>query len=526
MSDSNVGQQLIALLKYLATATFLFARRKTIPLIVSAVLVLIAWQGWQAFTEFRSERLTLLVGPLSSGQTVEEAERIKSEMENLETGLMGKRYTVNLVGTTGYEENRKRIDADEEGQLFGFAYDGFVASENVAIVLPLDKRYLHILCRKEFLKTDVATDATQPGSPSLKQIYDALRSGRVYLGTPQSATRQCAEIVLKHFGRDPEELRCFGVGDFDQMRSALARGHIDMAFSSSLFNDEDIRKIAKDDNCILLGLNGERDAIVQENRFLIAVDFEPTSYRSGGFCAERQESIGARRVLICSSKMSPQDAYVAGLCSAEALRNRVPDIEWGTSPLGADKTRDAPLRFRLHPGADLFRLNQKPNGDFQWMNALLSTVSVWGVFEFLRWINSLLASRLRVTKPELPDEAAVSPAAVTQSPEAPVMTELDDRELTFIKLKKDLDTQVHEWERAPLLLQKQEHVQWEHRLNELRELILEADRAGRLTPERTDALLFGLRRDLAYEYDIRKPVRQKSSKKTATTEEQRPELQS
>lgn len=298
-----------------------------------------------------------------------------------------------------------------------------------------------------------------------------------------------------------------------------------MAFSSSLFNDEDIRKIARDDTCILLGLNGERDAIVQENRSLIAVDFEPNSYASGAFCADKQESIGARRVLICSSEMSPQDAYVAGLCSAEALRNRVPDIEWGTSPSGAEKTRDAPLRFRLHPGADLIRLKQKPTGEFQWMHAILATLSVWGISELLRWINTLLGSTLKDTKPALPNDAAVSAAPVTAPPEAPAVTAPDECELTYLRIKKTLESQGLEWKRAPRLLPKQEYLQWDRRLDELREMILEAERIDRLTPDRTEALLNG-HRELMLEFSVRKPVRQPSLKKTSTSEPQSPEVQS
>ena len=57
-------------------------------------------------------------------------------------------FSVAVEATGGYDENRRRVSEDEKGNLVGFAYDGFGDSENVATILPLDNRYLHILCPK------------------------------------------------------------------------------------------------------------------------------------------------------------------------------------------------------------------------------------------------------------------------------------------------------------------------------------------------------------------------------------------
>ena len=60
--------------------------------------------------------------------------------------------SINQEPTSGFDENRQRISGHKASNVFGFAHDGFGNSENIRILLPLDKTYLHILCSKNYLK--------------------------------------------------------------------------------------------------------------------------------------------------------------------------------------------------------------------------------------------------------------------------------------------------------------------------------------------------------------------------------------
>ncbi len=494
MNQPNLVEPTLNLLKKIASWSLSFARRRMIPLLGSAVLVLIVWASWSTYDNSRKRNLVFLTGS-ASGSSVQEARVIKEQVEKDSSAFVGTSYYVTLENTVGYEENRERVaqeEADEDkGSLFGFAYDGFGDPENVAIVLPLDTRYLHILCRKDFyngLKHGTWQDLwLQQREPTDAEVFSALGDGRVYLGQKGSATRQCAETVLKHFKIDPDKARCFGVDTESDLRAAFNTGHVDMGFSSTLFPSEEIAKIANDGNCILLGLGDHRDAILQENPHLVSVDFQPNAYLSDGFCPQRLKSVGARRVIICSDEVSPKAVYALAMGASKALRNRFPTIEWETEPPRVQGTTSSPLRYPVHPGAQLIKDRQGPPGQDQWWRAILATLLLWGLAELVKFANSMI--------PDTPPETETKMHGGTDATHGQ----------TYDRFKDELDLQVGELERAPVPLAQREFSDWASKIDGLRKRILASNREGHLNAEQTHVLLAGIRRELTFEQELRRP---------------------
>ena len=512
MTDSKVGEALGSLLKSLLKFIHQFSKRHTIPLIASVVVVLVAWQSWDAYQEYSTRQITLLTGPWTP-EHMDESRRIKNTLESGSTTLadnsypvsskrspsvnLERSYSLKLEQTTGYEENRRRINADDDGRIAAFAYDGFGESDNVSIVLPLDKRYLRILVHTDYL-AELARDYKR-NPPELKRVFRSLKSGRVYLGPRGSATRMCAEIVLEHFGfneSDMGRLACYGVGSFRQIRPALARGHIDLAFSSGGFDSDTISQIAKDGHCILLGLNEERDAIVQQNPHLVSVDFEKNSYASGDFCPDVKKTIGARRVIVASNKMSAKDAYTLGISAWSALRHEIPEVEWQTPPIGAEKTNATPLRFPRHPGAELIRQHQEPSTPYPWVTVFLASIALWAIAELIRVINAALEKFL----------ASQSASPEHDSPDDTVDTADDDKQVGYQPLRERLDEYVGELERAEVPLAGATFDGWDRKISDLQSSILKASRSGCISQDQADSLLTGLRHELARELEIRSPM--------------------
>ena len=61
MSESELGKNLVVLFRVSAIAVFRFARRHAIPLIFAAVVVLLFWQGWNAYDESRKQELMFAI---------------------------------------------------------------------------------------------------------------------------------------------------------------------------------------------------------------------------------------------------------------------------------------------------------------------------------------------------------------------------------------------------------------------------------------------------------------------------------
>jgi hypothetical protein len=403
-----------------------FLRRYTIPFLGSAVVVLTVAFAWATYRDLATKRLTLLVGP-SGGSTMGDARLIKARLEKAASTWYGPTCHVRLEATEGYEENRRRISQDGDGRVFGFAHDGFgsaVELDKVRVLLPLDKTHLHILVRNPkpgspaLSAVDGAAESGQPKPDRAVALFahslDRLAPGKVYLGPPDSGTRQLAEAVLKYYRHDADRFPTFGIANWTEMRAALQTGAIDVAFCAGPKNSPIIQQIADDNDCVLVGLNGDREAICQDCAHLEPSQFVARSY-SKDFCAADCHTIASRRVLLCSPAMSDKDAYLISKIAFESLRNLGPDIGFQTVQNAANYRDD--LRYELHNGAVLFSQNKGgPSFLSDWIrtsNYVLITVAVFLATEIFRKINS--RSKRKDIQPGLDKTAAVE-ATTTSDP--------------------------------------------------------------------------------------------------------------
>ena len=309
-----------------------------------------------------------------------------------------------------------------------------------------------------------------------------------------------ADLLTNPMNRPP--IAASGINSASDMRAALNTGHIELAFASTVLPSKDISKIAKDGNCILLGLNNDRDAILQENPHLVSVDFQQNSYVDGDFCRKQLKSIGARRVIICSNLMSDKAAYAFGMRSFYALRDRMPKIEWETLPPRVQRTSPTPLRYTVHPGAKLIQSQQPPPGQNQWWQAVVATALLWGLAELAKFLNSIF----------LPARTTSQLHTETEAQEGTEAADPERNAEAYGRLKQELELQVRELERASMPLSGQEYKDWGRKIDELRERVLATDQAGSLNAEQTHILLEGIRQELKYEHELRKsPKRRKAS---------------
>jgi hypothetical protein len=375
-------------------------RRYAIPFMASAVVVLAVAFAWATYRDLATKRFTLLVGPYG-GSGMGDARLIKAHLEKAASTWYGPACHVRLETTDGYEENRRRISQDADGQVFGFAHDGFGSAaelDKVRVLLPLDKTHLHIVVRKPKSSSpasspvDVAAESDQPKPDTAAALFanslDRLAPGKVYLGPADSGTRQLAEAVLKYYRRDADQFPTFGIANWTEMRAALRTGAIDVAFCAGPKNSSVIQQIANDNDCILVGLNGDREAICQDCSHLEPSEFVARSY-SKEFCGAGCHTIASRRVILCSPAMSDKDAYLISKAAFESLRGLGPDVGFRTVQ-SAPNYRDG-LRYELHNGAVLFSQNTGPGFLSDWIrtsNYVLITIGVFLATQFFRTLNS------------------------------------------------------------------------------------------------------------------------------------------
>jgi hypothetical protein len=546
-NGENLVVQILRLCAHLGTRVAEFLRAHWGWAIAGILVVLVAVQCWEMVRDYRRREIVFLASNPGS-PSAQDAKLIERQLEKPASGFGGpfrslfdQPYNVTVEGTSGYEDNRRRISRDQTGDVVGFAYDGFGDSENVTTIIPLDKRYLHILCRKEFIAKVNAREVKEPPSPEVdsdlevpiakseanagketsstemgadlaveagisfgklrkrlgKDPYKLLKAGRVRVGPDGSATYLCAKTVLEHFGLDAEKLNCTWVETTDDTRAALNRGDIDLAFVSSKFNSSKVREIASDGKCVLIGLDDDRDAIRQDHPELVPVEFQKNSYLSGDFCPKELKTIGARRVLVCSNHMSERDAYMVGMSTAQAFRDRMPEIEWRNTPPGVEEVQSTPLRFRLHPGAELIRYDRQPSGWPGGFSVILLTAVLWLSAEALRSVNSMLE---RGATDE--DESATLSDEEVSEPEAPAET---SQENEYDSIHREIEESLAKLQETPIPMSKRAYDRWERTIRSLEQRILESNREGSLTPKQTHQLMMGVKRELRWEHTVCRP---------------------
>jgi hypothetical protein len=522
MNWKDFGAAFTEFLRNIWLWMIVIARRHSMALVGSALVVLAAMTLWSWYRDFRTTEYTILVGPGGS-MSEDDARQIKRRIES-QSSWIGADYRVSMQETQGFEEVRRLINADETGRLFGFAHDGFGNAENVRVLLPLDRNYLHIVASRKFLKRLVepptpsagATAPSAPGDVASRKMLDldgpitfadlAAYRGRFAparwsLGPPDSGTRQLAEIVMKRYGLDANLYQTNGVKSWYDMRAALNNDAIDVAFYSSRMDADIMKLIAADRSSVMIGLDGDRDAIIQGQWHLQEQVFNKNSYANSGFCPAALETFSSRRVLLCSSSMTEPTAYFLAKHSRDALRTVVPEIDWVNPP--PDAPQSTGLTYQIHPGAELYR-TKSPLGGVPWnSNYLVMTLALWLVTELVQSANKRLRSKPIedggppseampvANEPPATSAPAVAAAAVAAAPD-PAAVEAASRE-TYDSLEREIDDYTYSLVAMPAL-SKSQRADWLQKLEQQRGRIQQLHGEGGLVDRHAEALLSAIDR--------------------------------
>jgi hypothetical protein len=499
MNWKDFGAALVEFLKNIWLWMIVLARRHSMALVGSAIVVLALMTLWSLYRDWRTTEFVLLSGPGGSA-SMDDARLIKNRIEG-QSSTLGAAYRVTLEETEGFEEVRRRVNSDETGRLIGFAHDGFGNAANVRVLLPLDNNYVHILARRGFINEVFDEKEPVPKKITFAELMERgniLKPGRISLGPPDSGTRQLAELVLERHLPDVSDIgRCQanGIVSWHDMRAGLNNGSIDLAFYGGRLDAGIIKNIAADGSSVMLGLDGDRDAITQGQQHLMPETFKANSYSNGGFCPTEIETFASRRVLLCSSKMSEPTAFFLASNAREAMRVVVPDIDWVNPP--PDAPRSHGLTYRIHPGADRLRTGSALAGVPWNSNYVLLTLALWIATELVQSANK----RLRKPSADAPEQTdgkapLNGPSAVPSSPAAstvaaaamdPVVAESASRD-AYDSIEREIYDDVFALIALPPL-SKSQQANWMRKVKVRRKSIEKLREEGRLLEKHSEALL-------------------------------------
>lgn len=472
-----------------------FVRRHAVWTAIIAIgsiaLALLVTNAWSTYDSWRVREVQFLSGP-GGGSTTDVAQRISDHAARRSSGVLGTKYHIRVQATDGYEENRRRIGQDQEGLTIGFAHDGFGDASNIAILVPLEWNYLQILCTRGF-RDSVLNNREVGEKLTFAQLAGKLRAGRVFLGLAESGTRQLAELVLASYGLRAHEFAATGILDWHDMRSALYSGALDVAFYSGPTNARILKSIADDGKCILVGLDGTRDAIVQQNYQLMGADLQPNLYTAKRFCPEQLQTIASRRVLVCSRAMPDSDAYFLASAAREAIQDRV-DIRWNNTPADPAKPEFKPLAYVVHPGAERVRDQQSPPSWLMNWPTFITALAIFILGEAAR-ISSVRRSHTSTEMPRSPSKATPLP-------------------VTYPALNQELARWVTVLGHASLSWDDNEHKQWLEFVGRLQEHITALKARGVLTADQAEALSSGVS-ELRIEISLHSPNQVRRARREA-----------
>lgn len=469
---------------------FRAAQKHTAAFLASAFVVLALMTAWSWYLQWRTIEFVILVGP-GGGGTVEHAKQLSRKIAENSSSL-GYTYVARVDGTEGSEEIRRRISEDRTGRMVGFGHDGFGSASNVRILLPLDRNYVFILARRDFLKKLGVPTNKKVRFVDLATKENSLKAGRIFLGPPGSGTRQLAELVLSRYELDPVKYSTNGVTDWTDMRAALNNKRIDVAFYSGPLDADVIQKISSDKSSVLVGLDGDRGPIVQGRIHVLPANIEAKSFSNDDFCPEKIETIASRRVLICSPMMADRTAYMLSTQAHLAMRDVVPEIDWNNPPPDAPRTEG--LTFQLHPGAQLHR-DKTPPGIFTWnTNYILLTLALWLSTELATSLNRRFGRSID-SPPSPPDADIAEPSSVINEPPlcpppaGAAITAPISRE-TLISLERDIYVQLFDdFLELPTPPTRSQRTAWNKHIVQLRDRVLNEFQEGRISERDSEALL-------------------------------------
>jgi hypothetical protein len=522
MSSGDLARAVVELGRQGALLAGRLLQRYWFSVLLAAVAISVMMSSWAWLRERRVVTYTLLDGP-AGGTGRGLGEQVASQVRN-STSFLGMEYVVQTVHTNGYAENQRRISQDTSGRLFGFAHDGFGDPSAIRVILPLERTYLHILARREFLRElglwtpqqvvplSIAPTDKPPAAVKLSALVEknAFQRGRIFFGPKGSGTQEAAHTVFQFYNLDPLRYQSHGVADWHDMRAALNTGSIDLAFYSGPIGSDAVGNVAQDDSAVLLDLGSDAKAILQTATHMAPASFVANSYRhNNDFCCSQIDTLSFRRVLVASHRMSESDAFFLARTSKEALHPHLRGSELDepkTDPDVAIAQLARRLRFPAHPGAVIALEGKTYSYLPQGLTYFLLTLALAVVVEFVRYVAQEVQKTLGAASGGSDTAAGASPspapptgtaaaAAIGAGP-SPADTGTDAAPhppaSRYGALYEELDDLVLEIETtAPDALTAERRSTLAGQLRSLRQKIVAAHAAGQLTDPERDSLLAG-----------------------------------
>jgi hypothetical protein len=388
------------------------------------------------------------------------AERLSNSIEQPSVWpFRESRFRLKTIPTGGYEDNRKRVHEDRTGLRIGFAHDGFEATENVQVLLPLEYTYFHVVVSKQLYdeacqpkvnppnvldvntanslrirvsRADTSPEGQSSGAgarffrdvvPLLKSPNSALTSRKVFLGASLSGTRQLADIVLKHYGIDAASVAFGKELNWNDTVAALIDEEIHMAFFLTEPGLPLIYDLAKTGRFYLLGFD-DAHGIAATRPYIHPVSLPPCTYGHPAntegrdcFCRGETWTLATRRVIVASKAMTEQTAFSVARQLSRAYEAAAKPISWRLPAKSGDQV-DGSLYYVVHAGAKYLEQGQLPS----WHNAIPTSVKMSGGFVMFLllcyMLNALLnyATQLVAPLPKATDPNGTKPPDV-QPPE-------------------------------------------------------------------------------------------------------------
>lgn len=460
--------------------------------------------------------IVILTGPRGSSSW-RCSKRIADRLADTQR-IPGINYTVRTRDTNGSRDVDEQIRGDRDGQLIGFTDNGSDHPGELRTLLPLDFDYLHVLCRRKFLEELFASTTTSASwnrvragditslnmsegeTPAkypltLGAVLGKRRNPRVFAGPQGSGCRYLAEKVYLRYGKEPHELEQDinpALSNWEQARAALSTGNVDIVFYLGPLGATTVEEIAiKDHSAVLLGLNEIQNALINHEGFsLLPETFPENSYcdasaeSSGyklGFCtSEKLKTVVLRRLLVCSSTMQSNDAYIISQTVQKALGSDSRQI--GLWPESNSKNASEILRIPAYPNVQTPPIDWwNPATWTPWWTSTIATIGLLGLGQFVT------ALRAR------PAVAEAKPANAPIAPRSPFDEQLAELEKWLAELEQSgvMDGQKkREYDRSL--------VQFRNRIRKLR-------RQNEITDKEFHTLFQALR-NIRAELDLEKPV--------------------
>jgi TRAP-type uncharacterized transport system substrate-binding protein len=338
-------------------------------------------------SESLQQRVTLLTGPEGSFNS-EIGETLHDQfLQQPAWRLWGRSFDLTVHDTNGSQQNRSRVDRDQQGRLLGIALDGFANTPNVRTMLHLTDIPLLVLASPTFLAkaadakashgfgpiaaqaffqkllltkpTGTVADAA-PVEITFAQIADYFQNHRdqphrFYLGPVGSGTRTLAKTVLDSYKIPWQDVDRFSQLDFVQAAYGIQDERLDVAFFLLPTQTDFIVEMLRRGNARLVGLD-QTEGFVSNNHYLHEQTLTEGLFGSN-MPSRPLATVQARVVLICSKSMPNNDAYWLTRSIANFL---VQDEAIGPS-LAADLTPGANrTSYEMHEGARMFHEQREP----------------------------------------------------------------------------------------------------------------------------------------------------------------------